>query len=203
MAGGGGDGGAGAAREEERLRQERIRAGMSRVGETFGQFDDDFFTGRRQSYLDYATPQLEEQFGDASDDLTFSLARSGNLNSSVRAEKQGDLQKLYDTQLRGINDKAVSFETDARNQVEDARSDITRNLNATADSDAAVSSANARASALAQPAPYSPLTQLFAEFTQGLSTQAGYERAGAIDPRFGGRYNTGLFGPSTDAVRVS
>src|SRR6478736_3044441 len=54
-----------------------------------GGFGDDFFNDRREAYMNYATPQLEDQYGDAQKQLTFALARGGLLDSSVRGEKAG------------------------------------------------------------------------------------------------------------------
>lgn len=162
-------------------------------------FDDNFFAGRRQAYMDYATPQLEDQYGNAQKQLIFSLDRGGNLDSTARADKMSELQKLYDIQKQQVADKALSSETQARNSVEDARSNLISMLNVTGDAEGAASSALARSEALSAPAEYSPLSQLFVDFTNGLGTQAAQERAfnaGGPAPR----YNTGLFGK---AGRVS
>lgn len=166
---------------------------------TPGQFTDDFFNGRKQAYLNYADPQLQDQYGDANRQLTFSLARSGLLDSSARGQKLGELQKLYDTQKQAIADKALSYETGARNSVEDARSNLIQTLNATGDAEGAANSALARSQALSAPDAYSPLAQLFTDFTNGLGIQAAQERsyaAGGAKPL----YNTGLF---SNAGRVS
>lgn len=167
--------------------------------ENTGGFNDDFYAGRRQAYLDYATPQLEDQYGNAQKQLVFSLDRGGNLDSTARAEKMSELQKLYDIQKQQVADKALSSETQARNAVEDARSNLISMLNVTGDAEGAASQALARSEALSAPAEYSPLNQLFVDFTNGLGTQAAQERAfnaGGPAPR----YNTGLFGK---AGRVS
>lgn len=162
-------------------------------------FDDNFYKGRRDAYTDYADPQLEDQYGDANKQLTFSLARGGLLDSSVRGEKLGDLQKLYDTQKQAVADKALSYETSARNSVEDARGNLISTLNATGDAEGAAKSALARSTALTQPDAYTPLGQLFTDFTNGLGIQSAQERsyaAGGAKPL----YNTGLF---SNAGRVS
>jgi hypothetical protein len=173
--------------------------------ETFnGAFTDDFFKQRRQSFLDYATPQLEDQYGGAQKELTFALARSGLLDSSVRGDKTAELQKKYDLNKQQIGDQALSFETEARNSVEDARSNLIATLNATGDAEGAASSAIARASALSKPQAYSPLSQLFADFTSGLGTQAALEKANYYSGgQTGARYQTGLFAPKSNAVKVS
>jgi hypothetical protein len=121
------------------------------------------------------------------------------LDSSARGEKLGDLQKLYDTQKQAVADKALSYETSARNSVEDARANLIQTLNATGDAEGAANSALARSQALSQPDAYSPLGQLFTDFTNGLGIQAAQERsyaAGGAKPL----YNTGLF---SNAGRVS
>lgn len=168
---------------------------------TEGGFGDDYFNKLRQNYIDYATPQLEKQYGDASKELTFALARGGNLDSSVRGDKAGELQQLYDLNKQQVADQALSYEGEARNSVEDARSNLIATLNATGDAQGAASSAIARASALSKPAAYSPLSQLFADFTAGLGTQAALERANYYGGGQAPRYSTGLFTPK-NAVSV-
>jgi hypothetical protein len=196
----GGNKAANQARADEQARQARIREGTERIGGIFdGQFNDQFFDGRRQAFLDYARPQLEDQFGDAQKQLTFALARGGNLDSSVRGQKSAELQKQFDLNQQQIADKALSSSTESRNAVEDARGNLVATLNATGDAQGAANSAMTRASALSQPAAFSPLTQLFADFTQGLGQQAALERADSLFGRGVGaapvsRYNTGLFG---------
>lgn len=193
------------ARWEEDQRQQKVRAGTERIGGIFdGNFNDEFFKGRRDAFSAFATPQLEDQYADAQKQLVFSLDRAGTLDSSIRAEKAGELQKLYDTNKQQIADQALSHETDARNAVEGARTDLIQMLNVTGDAEGAASSALSRATALSQPQTFSPLSQLFASFTSGLGQQAAQERAAAMS---GGsyvpRYNTGLFGTPTGSVKNS
>lgn len=198
-----GGGEAAAARKDEEKRQAEIRAGTSRVNDIFGQFNDNFYDGRKQAFLDYASPQLEDQYGDAQKQLTFSLARNGTLDSSIRGEKVGDLQKAYDLNKQQIADQALASSTDARNATEDARANLIATLNATGDATGAANAALARSSALSKPAAYSPLTSLFADFTSTLGTQAALERANYYSGgQTGARYSTGLFAPSSGAVKV-
>ncbi|CAK7259095.1 MULTISPECIES: hypothetical protein [unclassified Shinella] len=165
-----------------------------------GGFTDDYFKGIRQKYIDYANPQLEDQYGDAQKELTFALARGGLLDSSVRGEKAGELQQLYDLNKQQVADQALAYEGEARNAVEDARSNLIATLNATGDAQGAANSAIARASALSKPAAYSPLAQLFTDFTAGLGTQAALERANYYGGGEKPRYTTGLFTPKNSTV---
>lgn len=189
-----------AAKEAER--QNRIRMGTKSVDDVFSdQFNNKFYAGRQQSYLDYAMPQLEQQFEDARRELTFALDRSGTLDSTIRAQKEAELRKKYDTNLQGIRDQALTYKTQAQSSVEDARSQLIQMLNATGDAEGAINAATARSNALSQAPQFNPLTNLFADFTSALGTQAAAERAQMLS---GGTvkapYNTGLFGSGRVAV---
>jgi hypothetical protein len=203
------------AREDEQRRQERIRGGTTAINSIFdggtyrpitnasgrvaygdevtkpGQFTDDFFNQRRQSFLDYAQPQVDEQYGDARKELTFALARGGLLDSSVRGQKSGELQKMFDLNSQNVADQALSYETQARTGVEDARQNLIATLSATGDAQGAVNSALSRSAALSQSPAYSPLGQLFSDFTANLGVSAAQDRAATMS---GGWYNPG--GPS-------
>lgn len=139
---------------------------------TPGQFNDEFFTGRRQAYIDYAQPQINDQYSDAQKQLTYALDRSGMLNSSVRAEKEAELERIYNQNVRNVLDQALGYEASARSNVEDARANLIAMLNSTADVQGAVNAAMARAKALSAPEPFSPIGQAFAGFTGTLARQA-------------------------------
>ena len=192
------------ARADEQARQEKIRTGTAKVNNIFdSQFTDGFFDNRRKAYLDYANPQLDSQYKDTTKDLVYALDRGGLLDSSVRADKTAELQKQYDLKKQEVADKAVSSANTAKSQVEDARSGLITTLNSTGDAEGAANSAITRASALSKPDAYSPLSQLFTDFTSTLSTQAAIEKANALSGgATGGRYSTGLFGPSGSSVSV-
>lgn len=201
MGGKGGGGEAAQARADEYARQEQVRGGTDRINNIFGQFDDNFFRGRRDAFANYALPQVEDQKSDAERELTYALARGGNLNSSTRASKAADLQKTYDLTKQQVADQALASETSARNAVEDSRANLIATLNATGDATGVANQALSRSAALSQPAAYSPLTNLFADFTNTLGTQAALERANAYSGGATGvRYNTGLFAPSNKSV---
>lgn len=166
-------------------------------------FNDAYYNQQRDNYTNYAMPQLDQQHDDAGKQLTFALDRGGLLDSSVRGEKLSDLQRLYDTQKQGVADKALSYETGARNSVEDARSNLITTLNATGDAEGAASSALARSQALSAPPAYDPLGQLFTDFTSTLGMQTAQQRAAAASGgSYVSPYSTNLFG-NTGRVSVS
>lgn len=193
-------------RANEAQRQATIRQGTANVDNIFNsQFTDDFYNKQKQGFLNYATPQLDDQLGKAREQLTYSLARGGVLNSSVRSQKEAELQQQADLQRQGIADQGLSYSTQARNNVETARSNLISTLNATGDAEGAANSAMNRATALSQPAAYSPVGQLFSTFLNGLGTQAAAEKATSLSGgMYKSPYNTGLFsGGGQGAVKVT
>jgi len=166
------------ARRREAERAARIRAGASNINNAFAKYDDGFFDNRRQSYLDFANPQLDDQFKDATRELTLALARSGILNSSAKSRRFGDLQTSYDNQSRAVSDKANEYVNNTRSAIELAKSDLLSQNQAMADPALAANlAANRATTATAMPA-YSPLNQVFASVTEGIATQADLERRG-------------------------
>ena len=196
--GGGGDGGAAERqRQEEEARQARIREGKAAIESKFAGFDDDFYDSRRTSYLDYANPQLEDQFKDATRELTLALARSGLLNSSAKARRFGDLKKQYDTQARAIADKATQYENQSRSAIGAAKSDLLTQNQSLADPTLAAANAQNRAENLTKLPAFSPLGLLFAGITDGIATQA------SLEARNKNRYNlSGLFNAGSSARNV-
>jgi hypothetical protein len=193
------------ARADEEARQARIREGTTSISDTFGQFDDDFFSGIRNSYVDFGRPQLDDQFRDANEQNVFQLARSGTLDSSMRGERTADLQKKFDIEQQNLTDKGREYETEARNNVERARGDLTSMLQVTGDATGAANSAASRAATLATPPAYSPLSQLFQDSTAILGQQMAAERAFALGFGPKPRSSTGLFGGagSGSSVKVT
>ncbi len=191
------------ARQAEEERQARIRSGTRSINQTFGQFDNKFFSGVQDSYSDYALPELDKQANDAREQLTYSLARNGTLDSSARSHEFGRLADLYNTAKLNIADQARSYATDARSNVEKNRADLIAMLQGTGDAQGATQAALARAETLAQPPAYSPLGQIFTDFTSGLGTQAALEKSYALGSGIEPTYKTGLFGVPKNSVKVS
>lgn len=183
--GGGGDGGAAAARAREEARQNSIRQGMANIDSAFSGFNDAFYDTRAKAYRDYATPQLEDQWGKAMRDLTYSLSRSGNLNSSLAGEKQAEAKQLYDRRKQEMESTALGYANQARKDVASNRSELVSELNATADPAAASNAAQARAATMNIMPVFSPLGQLFAGLTDNLQTYQAAKQAKALNDVMG------------------
>lgn len=182
-------------RQLEEERQTRIGQGRSTIDENFGQFNDDFYTQRNQAYVDYASPELDKQYKDSMRSLVSALARSGNLQSSTRAEKFADLDEQFKQRKLDITNTGRDYSNQAKDAVERSRAELITQNESLADPNAISGNALARSQSLATLPSFSPLGSMLTDATQGLATQADLERRGQS------RYNTGLFTPR-DSSRV-
>lgn len=179
-------------RQAEMRRQENIVAGQGEISSAFGQFDDNFFNQRMQSFMDFATPQLDKQYEDQMRSLTASLARSGNLNSSLRGERMAQLQQEYDRGRLTLADQGRGFADQARASTDAARARLMESNASLADPGTIRASAAAEASRLAINPQYSNLGTLLSN----LSTDVGATGPRSVSQSSGGvqQYNTGFSG---------
>ena len=158
------------------------------TGQTSEGFGDSFFNRYKQKYHDYYHPQEQRQYQSANRDLFYSLDRQGGLNSSVQADKQGDLAYNDALAKATIVNSANDATGQLRDQIQSNKTSLINQLYATEDpsltADLAQSSANA--TALKDPT-MTPLTSLF---TPAMST-VGSAIGGLLYPQTPYGSNTG------------
>ena len=180
-------------RQAEVNRQNNITAGQGEINSAFTQFNDDFYGNRSKSYIDYATPTLEKQYQDQMRSLTSALARSGNLQSSLRGDMMGKLQTEYDQGKQKIASTAMSYADQARAQTEQAKASLMSTNATLADPGQIRNSAAAAAANLRINPQFANLGSLLSNLAanvqvNGAPAQAG-TAAGGVD-----LYNTELTG---------
>jgi hypothetical protein len=156
------DGGAAErARAEEEARQGRIKQGTAAINEKFGEFGDEFYAKRKQEFADFANPDAQRQFKDAQGGVLYGLARSGNLASSERARQLGVVDRERDAAAMRIADKGAEYANNARTQVENNRTDLINQVQATGDATLAANQAMNRAATLRPSPAFEGLGSLF------------------------------------------
>lgn len=165
-------------RAQEAERQQNVLRGTGKINAAFSGFDDDFYKQREKDYSDFYMPQVDQQAKDAGKQLTYSLARTGNLDSSTGNEKAAKLAQTTADARGSVAEGAFGASQQARSDVEGNRSDLVRMLEGGSNLANVANTASAQAQALTRPQPYSPLTDLFANFTGQLANSSQLQAAG-------------------------
>lgn len=149
------------ARADQARKAASLKQGMGNIDNAFAGFNDDYFANLSKSYRDYAKPQLDDQYEEAKKNITYSLARKGNLNSTVAGDQMALLDRQYANNETSLEGTGMDYANAARRDVQSNKDSVISQLNTSFDSDAANTEALARAKALAAPVSFSPLGQLF------------------------------------------
>lgn len=167
-------------RQEEEARQARIASGMTQIGEIFGDTDE-IISQRRGALEGYYLPQLDKQFSDAKDDLTFALSRSGQLTSSTAGTKQADLAEAFGLERAGIESNISSDLSSTQSNIAQQRQALEATLRASGDATAASNQALSAVTTFREDSPtLNPIGNVFYGLADGIgSVRDGYE-AGQI-----------------------
>jgi hypothetical protein len=165
-------------RGQEAERQQNVLRGTDKVNAAFSGFGDEFYGQREKDYRDFYMPQLEKQGQEANDQLTYSLARGGNLDSSTGAKQAANLTGKINDARASVSEGAFGAGQQARADVEGNRSDLLNMVRGGGNLANAAATASARAQELTRPPPYSPLADLFANFTGQLSNSVALQGQG-------------------------
>lgn len=106
------------------------------VNDAFAQFTPEYYAKYTKDYTDHYAPQVEQQFGQASNQTVFGLARNGDLDSSTAAEQFGELNQEHGQALADVDNAAIGATQTLRNNVLGAK----QNLMSQATSDATIGS---------------------------------------------------------------
>jgi len=159
-------------RQAEERRQQNIAQGATDIASVFGQFNDDFYNKRSGDYLNYALPQLDREYETEQRQLIAQLARSGNLNSSLRGDLSGKLLNDYNTRKTSLQDTANKYAADARAQVESARGELLQSNSQLADPGTIRTMAQARATGVAIDPQYQSLGDMIANLSSTIPGNA-------------------------------
>lgn len=127
---------------------------------------------QQQAYMDYANPQLQDQYADAQKSLTYALARQGQLAGSLSGDRFADLSKDYKLQQQQVADTARGYANQAKQNIADQKQSLLQMLNATADVGGTTDAARASLNSLKSTPSFTALGPLFQNATAGLGAYA-------------------------------
>ncbi len=143
--------------QREATRRANIMQGTQAIDEALSPFNDEYFTGRQTAYVENAMPSLDQQFQDAQKQLVYALSRGGLLQSSEAANRQRQLNEERARYERDIQNAAAAFANEGRTDLENTRSSLLSQLNATEDPSAAATAAANKAALLNAPPTFDSL----------------------------------------------
>ena len=168
------------ARAEEEARQARIGTGMEQIRGVFSDMSP-VLGQREEAMRGFYEPQLNKQFDRAKEDLTFGLARAGQLTSSTAGRRQGDLGDAFALQKTALEGDIASDLASTQQRMNQQRAQIESALRASGDATAATDAALNSAVTFRQDQPtLSPLGNLFYGVGQGIGAQQQGFRTGQV-----------------------
>lgn len=123
----------------------------------------------RQDYQDFALPQLRRQQGNAAEDLTYALARGGQLTGSVGQDRWIDLGEQFALTRQDVASEADRLARSRQSDVLDTRRNLTNLLQTTADPNAVAQQATDSLTMLSSQPSFNSLGPLFQNATAGLA----------------------------------
>jgi hypothetical protein len=179
---------------EEEARQGRVTQGKENIDAAFVGYDDAFYDQTAADYMKFANPQIGDQYEDALRGLRQALARSGQLQSSERIERENDLKSKLAAQEVAAARKGQSIADTMRGNLANVKSNLLTQNASLADPSLIASTAANQIMANTQVPEYNPLTNIFANATEGLATHA------QLESRNKNRYEMAqLFAPTNSA----
>lgn len=155
------------ARRREEERQARIAAEVGQINEQFAGYDDNFYSGISQNYLDHYLPDLNRQFEDARRSTV--LAAPGGTAGSAYSKSFENLFEEKNRQEAALRDRAEATAQEHRSNVLRNKASLIQQAEAAGGSGTAATQAAALAQNLRNPQPYSPLGDLFQRYTANLA----------------------------------
>jgi hypothetical protein len=176
MYGGSGDGGAGA---QQKATQAQIDSGMATIDKNFAGFNDNFYEKAAKDYESYATPQMMDQYRNTKNNLTYSLARNGLLDSGAAVAKNSSLQKQLGVNESNIANTAEDQANTLRGNVATQRNQLVNQVQAGAAPGQVAMGAEAATAGLRAPTALPPVGNMFSDWANSYLTNM---QANAYNP---------------------
>jgi hypothetical protein len=186
------------AKQAEEQRKSSIAAMRSSVDSAFGSFDDKYYSGISDSVLNYYLPQLDEQFGDAGNQLKFKLARQGLMKSTTAGNENAKLKSKYDIERSGVTNKAADAASQARENVSAAKASLYGLAESASDPAQVNTQLSQETARLRAYAPeLTPMAKVFTDYLSPVISTVGTGLAAEAQGYPG--FNTGIFNNGTSA----
>jgi hypothetical protein len=166
-------------KQDEADREAKVQQGQANIDQAFSQFNDPYFNQYKSDYLGAATPQIEQQYGDAKGTLSAALADRGILSSNIAGTAFGKLDQAHGDQTAAAVNQAADAANSFKNQVDQEKTNLYSLNSASADPSTIATQAEGSAAALVPPTNSTQLGNLFGSV---LAPYVNYTRAAMYSP---------------------
>ena len=129
---------------------------------SFEGFQPEFFEKRAQAYVNYALPQVAEQYRGARNALVYGLSNRGLQQSSQATTGRENLERTAGTARQNVADTGLAQADQLRRDIEQARQQNIQQLYQSADPARAFQSAISTAAGFQRPSAFPPVANMFA-----------------------------------------
>jgi hypothetical protein len=149
------------AAQQEQLRESAIAQGTSSINNAFSGFTPSFYQQRAQDYVNFAQPQLAQQYQTNRNQIGFGLANRNLLGSGAADQQWSNLARAMGQAQQQIADTGQGQANALQQQVENQRQTLYNQLYQSADPAGANQAAVQTAATYAQPSVFPAVGNLF------------------------------------------
>lgn len=176
---------------EQQQQQQQVQQAIGQINQAFGGFGPSFYGKASQDYINFAEPQVQQQYASTEQTLQDKLANQGLLNSSAALQEQGDLSKALAGAQEGVQNTATSTAQTLQQQIANEQANLVSQANVANDPLSIAQQAIGQAASVQAPSTFQPLGNLFQTFA---NTYLGNQLATTYNPNI---YSTFLSSPSS------
>lgn len=181
--------------------QAAIGQGLSQINNTFSGFTPAFYNQRQQDYVNYAMPQLQQQYQQNQQGLNYNLGQQGLLKSSAGQNLNSQLGQQYTLGQQNLQNQGLQQSQQLQQQVANTQGQLISQLTASANPSSVAGQAINSAANYSAPSAFAPVGNLFSQWGNiyAANSLAGAGQTGATQSPFasGTRSNTGYNTPTT------
>lgn len=145
---------------------------VNQINQAFAGFNPQFYQGVQDSYMNYAMPQLQQQYQGANQALGYKLANQGLMNSSAADQAKNALSGQMAQAQQQVGNQAVGQVNTMKQTVGQEQSNLIGQAQTASDPAALGTQALAVAAGTNAPSTFAPIGSMFNNFaTQYLGQQ--------------------------------
>ena len=129
--------------------------------QNFEGFQPTFFQKRAQDYVNFALPEVAQQYRVNRDAINYGLTNRGLSQSSVADQARSRVERLSGQERQRVSDSGLEQANDLAKNLEAARQENLKQLYQSADPAQGLQNAIASASQVSRPSAFAPLGDLF------------------------------------------